>query len=201
VTATTLGSAERCSWAGSDPAMVAYHDEEWGVPVHDDARLLEFLVLEGAQAGLSWSTVLRKRDRYREVFHGFDPERVAAMGPADVERLLQDAGIIRHRGKIEAAIANARAVMDVIAEHGDFASWIWDLAGGEPVQNRWTSLSEMPASTPVAARMSRELKRRGFRFVGPTTCYAFMQATGMVHDHVVGCFRHAEVARLGGRPG
>lgn len=184
----------RCTWAPvGDPLYVAYHDEEWGVPVHDDRRLYEMLTLEGAQAGLSWATILRKREGYRRAFLGFDPEAVARFGPDDVERLMQDAGIVRNRLKIESTIANAEAVLTVQESEGSLDAFLWGLAGGAPVVNRFRQLSDLPAETPVSTAMSKELKRRGFRFVGPTVCYAFMQATGMVNDHVVGCFRHSQV--------
>lgn len=183
----------RCAWVGDDPLYIAYHDEEWGVPVHEDRRLFEFLVLEGAQAGLSWLTILRKRDRYREAFAGFDPERVAAFGFADTERLLSDPGIVRNRLKIESAIVNARAFLRVQEEHGSFAAYVWGFVGGETIHNEWRTVAEIPAKTAEAERLSRDLKRRGFRFVGPTICYAHMQATGMVNDHTVDCFRWAEL--------
>jgi DNA-3-methyladenine glycosylase I len=184
----------RCSWAGDDPLLLAYHDEEWGVPSHDDRHLFELLVLEGAQAGLSWATILRKREGYGRAFAGFDPERVAQFGPSDVERLLGDASIVRNRAKIEAAIANAGATLAVQDEVGSLDAYVWRFVGGEPIQNRWRSLAELPAATPESQAMSKDLKRRGFRFVGPTICYAFMQATGMVNDHVVDCFRWRELA-------
>src|SRR5438876_4428566 len=168
----------RCAWAGSDPAMIAYHDEEWGRPVHDDRVLFEFLVLEGAQAGLSWSTILRKREGYRRAFAGFDVERVAAFGPRDVERLLGDAGIVRNRAKIESAIGNARATLEL----GGLDAHLWSFVGGQPIVNSWRALAEIPAETAESQTMSKDLKRRGFRFVAPTICYAFMQATGMVND-------------------
>ena len=181
---------ERCGWASlDDPLSLAYHDEEWGVPSHDERQLFELLVLEGAQAGLSWATILRKREGYREAFAGFDVERVAAFGPADVERLLADPGIVRNRAKIESAIGNARATVEL----GGLDAHLWSFVGGAPRVNRWQSLSEIPAETDDSKAMSRDLKRRGFRFVGPTICYAFMQAVGMVNDHVVGCFRHAQL--------
>ncbi|HXF74432.1 MAG TPA: DNA-3-methyladenine glycosylase I [Actinomycetota bacterium] len=176
--------------------MLAYHDEEWGVPSHDDRHLFEMLVLEGAQAGLSWSTILRRRDAYRRAFAGFDPERVARFGRGDAARLLADPGIVRNRAKVEAAIANARAALAVRDEHGSLDAFLWSFVDGRPRRNRFRSLVELPAETPGSRAMSRELKRRGFRFVGPTICYAFMQAVGMVNDHVVGCFREPEVARL-----
>jgi DNA-3-methyladenine glycosylase I len=185
----------RCEWApAGDPLSLEYHDREWGVPSHDDRHLFEMLVLEGAQAGLSWSTILHRREGYRRAFAGFDAARVAAFGAADRTRLLADPGIIRNRAKVDAAIANAAAVLTVRAEFGSLAAFVWDLAGGAPRRNAWRSLAEVPAHTEESRRMSRELRRRGFAFVGPTICYAYMQAVGMVNDHVVGCFRHAEVA-------
>ena len=179
----------------NDPLYVAYHDEEWGAPSRDDVHLYEMLTLEGAQAGLSWSTILRKREGYRRAFAGFDASRVARFGARDVERLMGDAGIVRNRLKIESAIANARAVLDVVEEHGSLSAYLWSFTGDEPVVNVFRSLGEIPAETPVSKAMSKALKKRGFRFVGPTVCYAFMQATGMVNDHVTSCFRYAEVAR------
>ena len=189
-----MTSKTRCAWAGTDPLYVRYHDEEWGVPLHDDRRLFEFIVLEGAQAGLSWRTILGKRERYRTAFAGFDPRRVARFGRRDVARLLADPGLVRNRLKIAAAIANARAVLAVQEEHGSLDRYLWSFVGGTPIRNRWRVPREVPAATPESEAMSRELRRRGFRFVGPTICYAFMQATGMVNDHTVGCFRHAAVA-------
>jgi DNA-3-methyladenine glycosylase I len=189
----------RCGWAGSDPLLVAYHDEEWGVPAHDDRTLFEFLVLEGAQAGLSWRTILAKRPRYRQVFARFDPARVARFGARDVARLLRDDGIVRNRLKIEAAIANARAVLELERDGGSLDRHLWSFVGGTPMQNRWRTPREVPATTPEATAMSRDLIRRGFRFVGPTICYAMMQATGMVNDHVIGCFRHVQLVRGGRR--
>lgn len=186
----------RCEWCGADPLYVAYHDDEWGVPVRDDRRLFEMLVLEGAQAGLNWRTILKKREHYRRAFHDFDVERIAAYGPADRERLLQDPGIVRHRLKIESAVGNARAVLRIVREAGSFASFLWGYVNHVPLQNAWMSSSEAPPRTELSDRLSRDLKRRGFRFVGPTICYAFMQAVGMVNDHVVGCFRHAEVKNM-----
>jgi DNA-3-methyladenine glycosylase I len=180
----------RCSWVREgDPLYLAYHDEEWGVPSHDDRHLFEMLVLEGAQAGLSWTTILHKREGYRRAFAGFDPARVARFGPADVERLRGDAGIVRNRLKIESAIANARATIDV----GGLDELLWSFVGGAPVVNAWRTLAEIPAETAESRALSKELKRRGFRFVGPTICYALMQACGLVNDHVVGCFRYREV--------
>jgi DNA-3-methyladenine glycosylase I len=184
----------RCGWVPEqDPLYVAYHDEEWGVPSHDDRHLFELLVLEGAQAGLSWSTILRKREGYRKAFAGFDPEAVARFGARDVKRLLGDAGIVRHKGKIEAAIANAKAVLGVQDEAGSLDAYVWSFVGGSPIQNRFRTLAELPAQTAESTAMSKDLKRRGFRFVGPTTCYSFMQATGLVNDHTVNCFRYGEL--------
>jgi DNA-3-methyladenine glycosylase I len=186
-------SLSRCAWAGSDPLSVAYHDQEWGVPLHDERRLFEFLVLEGAQAGLSWMTILKKRDNYRQAFAGFDPAVVAGFDAAQVAELLQNPGIVRNRLKIEAAVANARAFLQVQAEFGSFDAYIWGFVGGRPIHNAWTSLSQIPAQTPQSQAMSKDLLRRGFRFVGPTICYAFMQAVGMVNDHTTDCFRYAEL--------
>lgn len=186
----------RCAWAGEDPLYRAYHDEEWGVPLRDDTRLFELLVLEGAQAGLSWYTVLKKRPAYRAAFAGFDPRRVAAFGAAEIDAMLGNAGLIRHRGKLEAAVGNARAVLELQAAHGSFSDWLWGFVDGRPLQNAWRSLAEVPAQTPASQALSRELMRRGCRFVGPTIAYAFMQAAGLVNDHTVDCFRHAEVAAL-----
>lgn len=185
----------RCAWSVTDPLLVAYHDREWGVPVHDDRLLFEFLVLEGAQAGLSWLIILRKRETYRTVFAGFDPQKVAAYGPDDVARLLSDPGIVRNRNKIESAITNARAFLQVQREFGSFDAYVWRFVNGETIHNEWRTLAEIPAKTAEAERMSRDLKARGFRFVGPTICYAHMQATGMVNDHTVDCFRWAELKR------
>lgn len=182
----------RCAWCGSDPLYVAYHDEEWGVPVHDDRRLFEFLVLEGAQAGLSWLTVLKKRENYRKAFHGFDCERIARYAPEDVVRLLTDAGIIRNRLKIESAIKNALGVLGIREEFGSLDAFLWRYVDGVPRRNAWRRLGDIPAQTPESVRMSSDLKKRGFNFVGPTVCYAFMQAVGMVNDHTTDCFRYAE---------
>jgi DNA-3-methyladenine glycosylase I len=183
----------RCAWCGTDPLYVSYHDTEWGVPVHDDRRLFEFLVLEGAQAGLSWLTILRKRQAYREAFDRFDPGKVARYDGRKVRSLLQNPGIVRNRQKIEAAVANARAFLEVQDEFGSFDAYVWRFVGGTPRKNRWAALSQIPATSPEARALSRDLRRRGFRFVGPTICYAHMQATGMVNDHLVGCFRYGEV--------
>jgi DNA-3-methyladenine glycosylase I len=189
--------AQRCSWAGTDETYVRYHDTEWGVPLHDDRALFEFLVLEGAQAGLSWSTILHKREAYRRAFEGFDPHRVARYGARQIERLLGDPGIVRNRLKIQAAINNARAFLEVGREHGSFDRYMWSFVAGRPIRNRWRTLSELPARTDLSDRISADLKKRGFKFVGSTIVYAHMQATGMVNDHLVGCFRHREVGRLG----
>jgi DNA-3-methyladenine glycosylase I len=174
--------------------MRAYHDEEWGVPLHDDNALFEFLCLEGAQAGLSWRTVLNKRPRYREVFHNFDIRRVAAMKERELDKALKDPGIVRNRLKVAATRDNAVAALDVIGEFGSLDRYLWSFVDGKPLRNRWETPVEVPASTPLSDRMSRELKRRGFRFVGSTICYAFMQATGMVNDHLIGCFRRGTAA-------
>ncbi len=184
----------RCGWAGTDPLLTRYHDEEWGVPVHDDRRLFEFLVLEGAQAGLSWRTVLSRRDRYREAFRGFDPAAVARFGARDVARLLADPGLIRNRLKIEGAVENARRLLAVRREFSTFDAYLWSFVGGAPVVHRYRAAADVPAETDLSRAMSRDLKKRGFRFVGPTICYAFMQAVGMVNDHLVGCFRHPGAA-------
>lgn len=191
-----MGMQQRCDWAGADPLMRAYHDEEWGVPVRDDRTLFEFLVLEGAQAGLSWSTVLRKREAYRAAFDGFEPAHVAAYDEAKCQALLGDVGIIRNGLKIRAAVRNARAVLDVQRRHGSFAAYIWRFVGGRPLQPRRATMADVPATAPEAEAMSQELKRLGFTFVGSTICYAFMQAVGMVNDHTVNCFRWQEVMTL-----
>lgn len=183
---------ERCFWAGDDPLYIRYHDQEWGVPLHDDRALFEFLILEGAQAGLAWITILRKRDNYRRAFAGFEAEKVALFDDSDRARLLADAGIVRNRLKIDAAIGNARAFLRVQEEFGSFDRYIWGFVGGSPITNAWQSLQEIPARTEESEEMSRDLIRRGFRFVGPTICYAFMQATGMVNDHTTDCFRYRE---------
>jgi DNA-3-methyladenine glycosylase I len=190
----------RCDWAGNDPLMISYHDREWGVPVHDDRKLFEFLVLEGAQAGLSWRTVLRKREQYRRAFRGFDPERVARFGGKEVERLLADPGIIRNRAKVESAVANARLFLEVREEMGSFDAYLWRFTGGRPIVNRFRKMSELPSQSRESVAMSGDLRARGFRFVGPTICYAFMQAVGMVNDHLVHCFRHAPVRKIFHRP-
>jgi DNA-3-methyladenine glycosylase I len=186
----------RCPWCGSDPLYIAYHDNEWGVPLHDERRLFEMLTLEGAQAGLSWLTILRKREGYRTAFAGFDPQLVAGFGAADVDRLLADPGIVRNRLKVASTISNARAVLEVQARYGSLDAFLWQFVEGSPIRNSWRSMAEIPASTPLSDAMSKELKRQGFRFVGSTICYAHMQATGMVNDHLTGCFRHASAATL-----
>jgi DNA-3-methyladenine glycosylase I len=185
----------RCAWPGDDPLYCAYHDEEWGVPLHDDRALFEFLILEGAQAGLSWITILRKRDNYRAAFDNFDPERIARYDASKIESLLQDAGIVRNRLKVQSAVSNAQKFLAVQEEFGSFDAFIWRFVDGVPKQNRWRSLAEIPAHTPESDAMSKELKRRGFKFVGSTICYAHMQATGMVNDHTVDCFRYLEVQK------
>ncbi|HUF16614.1 MAG TPA: DNA-3-methyladenine glycosylase I [Thermoanaerobaculia bacterium] len=188
----------RCPWAISDFA-IPYHDREWGVPAHDDRVLFEFLILEGAQAGLSWETILKKRETYRAAFDQFDPDVVAKYAARKVEKLLADPGIVRNRLKVASAVQNARCFLEVQKEFGTFDTFIWDLAGGAPVDNRLTSARQVPASTPVSDAMSRELRRRGFKFVGTTIMYAYMQATGMVNDHLVSCFRHDEVGKARAR--
>ena len=185
----------RCPWSGSDPLYLEYHDCEWGTPVHDDRRLFEFLVLEGAQAGLSWLTILKRRENYRRAFHGFDPQIIAAYSPADVRRLLADPGIIRNLLKIESAIRNARCALKVMEEFGSLDAFIWRHVDDRPIQNGWRSLAELPATTEKSAAISKELKKRGFNFVGSTICYAFMQAVGMVNDHLVDCFRYDELKK------
>lgn len=185
-----------CPWAGTDPLYVRYHDEEWGVPDHDGRALWEKLVLDGFQAGLAWITILRKREAFRAAFAGFEPEVIATWGEAEVARLLMDAGIVRHRGKIEATIGNARAVLEMGGTEA-FAEFCWSHVDGRPVQNQWADMAQVPATTPVSTAFSKELKARGFRFCGPTIVYAWMQACGLVNDHLTDCSRHGEVARLG----
>ena len=186
----------RCRWCGSDPLYLAYHDEEWGVPVHDDQRLFEFLVLEGAQAGLSWLTILKKRENYRKAFQGFACERIARYSEGDVARLITHPGIVRNRLKIESAIKNAQGVLDIQEEYGSFDAFLWRYVEGTPVQNAWQCLEEVPALTKQSDQMSKDLKKRGFNFVGSTICYAFMQAVGMVNDHTTDCFRYGEIAGI-----
>ena len=191
--ATHSPDRPRCFWVSDDPLYLAYHDEEWGVPVRDDRHLFEMLILEGAQAGLSWITVLRRRESYRRAFDGFDPEKIAAYGPGKVAALLADEGIIRNRAKVEAAVANAQACLRLRDEPGGFSGFLWSFVGGQPLRNRWRERGEVPAETAESKAMSKALRKRGFSFVGPTICYAFMQAVGMVNDHQVGCFRHREI--------
>ncbi|SEM41871.1 DNA-3-methyladenine glycosylase I [Syntrophus gentianae] len=183
----------RCGWCGTNPLYVTYHDNEWGVPCHDDRGLFEMLTLEGAQAGLSWLTILKKRETYRTAFHGFEPRKIAGYSEADVERLLADPGIVRNRRKIESAIRNARGVLTIVEEFGSFDSFLWRYVDNQPIQNTWHSLAEVPVKNTLSDKMSKDLKGRGFNFVGSTICYAFMQAIGMVNDHVFDCFRHAEL--------
>ena len=185
---------KRCKWCGSDPLYVAYHDKEWGVPVHDDRRLFEFLILEGAQAGLSWLTILRKRENYRRAFDNFDFGRIARYGASDIARLLDDPGIVRNRLKIEASIRNARGVLAIREGFGTLDTFLWRYVGGAPVRNNWKRMEDLPAKTKESDGMSKDLKKLGFNFVGSTICYAFMQAVGMVNDHPVDCFRHKEIA-------
>lgn len=186
-------AVERCGWCGEEPLYVQYHDEEWGVPLRDDNGLFEFLILEGAQAGLSWLTILRRRENYRRAFAGFDPHKVAKFTEKDAERLMNDAGIIRNRLKVNAAITNARLFLDVAAKHNGFTNYMWNFVDGKPVKNTWKSLDQIPATTPLSDKISKDLKRLGFKFVGSTIMYAHMQATGMVNDHLVSCFRHKQV--------
>jgi DNA-3-methyladenine glycosylase I len=185
----------RCAWPGTDPLYVAYHDDEWGVPERDSQALFEKLLLDGFQAGLSWITILRKRDAFRAAFRGFDPEKIARFTAADRERLMNDPGIVRNRAKIDACISNAIAYLEIEAQQG-FAPYLWNFVDGKPVQNTFRSMGEIPAETPLARTISKDLKQRGFKFVGPTIVYAFMQAVGMVNDHVVTCYRHGAVKRL-----
>ncbi len=183
----------RCPWAKSD-LMIAYHDREWGVPLHDERVLFEFLILEGAQAGLSWETILKKREHYRKVFDGFDAEKIARYRPARIEKLLADPGIVRNRLKVESTVTNARVFLDLCKRPGGFNGFVWQFVGGTPRQNQWRSMADIPARTPESDAMSKALKKAGFRFVGSTICYAFMQAVGMVNDHTIDCPRHGEVA-------
>ncbi|MDO8862577.1 DNA-3-methyladenine glycosylase I [Haliea sp. E1-2-M8] len=189
---------ERCGWCGSDPLYVAYHDSEWGVPVHDDSTLFEFLILEGAQAGLAWITVLRKREGYRKLFAGFDAQRIARFSDRKLDSLLGDPSIIRNRLKVYGARQNARAFLAVQEKFGSFANYMWRFVDGEPIRNRWANMGEVPASTPLSDAISKDMKQRGFTFVGTTILYAHMQATGMVNDHILSCFRHSECSELAG---
>ena len=187
----------RCEWAGRDPLYVEYHDREWGVPSHDDRHLFEMLILEGAQAGLSWITILKKRENYRELFDEFDPEKIARYGKRKLNALLKDPGIVRNRLKIEAAILNARACLELEEEENNFSDFLWQFVDGRPIVNHWKTMKDVPASSKQSDEMSKALKKRGFKFVGSTICYAFMQAVGMVNDHTTRCFRHKEI-RTGG---
>jgi DNA-3-methyladenine glycosylase I len=191
-----MENIQRCAWSTSNPLYIAYHDQEWGVPVHDDRLLFEFLILEGAQAGLSWITILRKRENYRQAFDRFDPQKIARYGDEKIAELLNNAGIIRNRAKINAAIGNARAFLTVQEEFGSFDAYIWRFVGGKPIDNAWTEMSQIPAKSAEAEALSKDLKRRGFKFIGPTICYAHMQATGMVNDHTVDCFRYEQVRQM-----
>lgn len=191
-----MGMCTRCGWCGDDPLYVAYHDEDWGVPVHDDRKLFEMLVLEGAQAGLSWLTILRKRENYRKAFDNFDVEKIAGYSGDDIARLLTDPGIVRNRLKVNAAVKNARSALRVMEEFGTLDSYLWRFVEGVPRQNSWKSMAEVPARTPESDTLSKDLKRRGFSFIGSTICYALMQSVGMVNDHLVDCFRHDQVRRL-----
>ncbi len=184
---------KRCEWCGTDPLYVKYHDEEWGVPVYDDQLLFAKLILDGAQAGLSWITILRKRENYWTAFDQFDPETIAQYDEEKVAELMQNAGIVRNRLKIQAAIKNARGYLQIIEEHGSFSDYLWGFVGGSPIQNEWQTMGDVPAKTAVSITMSKALKKRGFNFVGPTICYAFMQAVGMINDHTIDCYRHMEV--------
>ena len=188
---------KRCAWLDDNPLMLAYHDQEWGVPVRDNRALFEHLVLDGFQAGLSWSLILKRRQHLRRAFDGFVPERLARFTPRQVARLLQDPGIIRNRLKVQAAVTNARAYLDLMEQRGSFSQFLWEFVGSSPQQNRWRTLKQLPPETKESRAMSRALKERGFQFVGPTIVYAFMQAAGLVNDHIVSCFRHAQVKRLG----
>lgn len=186
----------RCGWPLTDPLMIDYHDNEWGVPIHDDVKHFEMIVLDGAQAGLSWKTVLHKRENYRKAFEGFDPNKVARYDDRKIERLLQDPGIIRNRLKVQSAVRNAKAFLSVVEEFGTFDSYIWQFVNQQTIHNEWKSLSELPAKTPESDLMSKDMKKRGFNFVGSTICYAYMQAAGMVNDHTVDCFRHKAIRKL-----
>ncbi|MDR1378923.1 MAG: DNA-3-methyladenine glycosylase I [Synergistaceae bacterium] len=190
---TEATEKQRCPWCGTDDLYVRYHDEEWGVPVKDERKLFEFIVLEGAQAGLSWITILRRRENYRAAFAGFDVQSVAKFGEDDVTRLMNDAGIIRNRAKIESAVKNARTFLKVAEEYGTFGAYLWGFVDGKPIVNRWTEGNQIPATTLLAEKISKDMKKRGFSFFGPTVCYAHMQATGMVNDHLTSCFRYEEL--------
>ncbi|OQX62793.1 MAG: DNA-3-methyladenine glycosylase [Desulfococcus sp. 4484_241] len=189
----------RCEWAGNDPDYIAYHDNEWGVPLHDDTRLFELLVLEGAQAGLSWITILKKRSAYRLAFDGFAPEKVARYDDPKINMLMANSGIVRNRRKIVSAVQNARALLDVRREFGSFDAYVWSFVDGKQITNRWKSVRDIPAKTKISVAMSKDMKKRGFTFTGPVICYSFMQAAGLVNDHVTGCFRHREISEMAGR--
>jgi DNA-3-methyladenine glycosylase I len=191
-----MTAIHRCAWPGNDPLYISYHDEEWGVPLHDDHRLFEFLILDAFQAGLSWLTILRKRENFRRAFNQFDPGKIVAYSDKEVTHLMQDAGIVRNRQKILATIGNAGAFLEIQAEFGSFDSYIWQFVEGRPLHNRWKTDAQVPATSPASEAMSRDLRTHGFRFVGPTICYAFMQAAGMVNDHITTCFRYREVAAM-----
>jgi DNA-3-methyladenine glycosylase I len=192
---TAIKERKRCGWHSDDPLMIAYHDEEWGVPVRDDKALFGKLILDGFQAGLSWRTILHKRENFLKAFHGFDPAKMARYSEKKVERLMNDAGIIRNRSKIVSSVTSAKAYLNLVKEEGSFADFLWQFTGGKTKVNRWKSMAELPAESDESRAMSKALKARGFKFVGPTICYAFMQAVGMVNDHAVTCFRHREVGK------
>lgn len=191
-----MTNPQRCAWPGNDPLYIAYHDHEWGAPLHDDSRLFEFLILDAFQAGLSWLTILRKRENFRQAFHQFDATAIASFTDAHIQRLMLDKGIVRNRQKIAATIDNARAYLEVQAEFGSFDTYLWQFVDGAPIQNHWANDAQVPATSPRSEAMSRDMRARGFRFVGPTICYAFMQAAGMVNDHTTACFRYREVAAM-----
>lgn len=190
-----MNTKTRCPWCGTDPLYVQYHDEEWGVPVYDDQLLFAKLILDGAQAGLSWITILRKRENYWQAFDQFDPEKIARYDEKKLTELMQNPGIVRNRLKIEAAVKNARGYLDIMEKEGSFSTFLWNFVDGKPIQNKWQTMADLPAQTAVSQAMSKALKKRGFNFVGPTICYAFMQAVGLCNDHLVDCFRYQEIAR------
>ena len=190
---------QRCEWAGADPVYIKYHDKEWGVPVYNDRKLFEMLILEGAQAGLSWITILKKRPTYRKAFAGFDPQAIARFDKRKINSLLKDPGIVRNRLKVEATVQNARAFLELKEQQGKFSNFLWQFVDGEPIVNHWRRLKQVPAKTAVSDAMSKALKQQGFKFVGSTICYAFMQAVGMVNDHTTNCFRHAEISHGDGK--
>ncbi|MBF0258226.1 MAG: DNA-3-methyladenine glycosylase I [Desulfamplus sp.] len=192
---------ERCKWAGSDELMINYHDNEWGVPVHDDRLLFEFLTLEGAQAGLSWITILRKREHYRAALYNLEPKKVAGCSYSEIKEMLNNPSIVRNRGKIESTVSNAKAILELQREYGSFNEYIWSFTNGKPIQNYWKSHVEIPLHTAESSNMSKDMKKRGFKFVGPTICYSFMQAVGMVNDHTVNCFRHMQICKQNGGAG